>query len=131
MTGPGTTLGEGGKVPTPEDIRDNWEKINSMAGAKYYAELNAAIMTFLMPGTGGQRAPKGGGAMDVKGISTRCRLPSTQPRLPARTWFPVQHLRTDGRDWYVIVKDGACKYRRVRSTVPPRPSAWPTRTSSI
>jgi putative sterol carrier protein len=111
MTGPGTTLGEGGKVPTPEDIRDNWEKINSMAGAKYYAELNAAIMTFLMPpAPAGSEAPKGGGAMDVKGIFDK--MPSAFNAAAAAgkdVVFQFNISGPSGGDWYVVVKDGTCK----------------------
>ncbi|HOI74734.1 MAG TPA: SDR family NAD(P)-dependent oxidoreductase [Syntrophales bacterium] len=110
MTGPGVTLGEAGKVPTPEDIRDNWDKINNMAGAKYYGELNAAIMTFLMPpAPAGSEAPKAGGAMDVKGIFDK--MPSAFNAAAAAgkdVVFQFNISGPTGGDWFVTVKDGAC-----------------------
>ncbi len=45
-TGPGAILTEGGKVPTAEDVMDNWGKIASMDNAKYFAEVNALFGEF-------------------------------------------------------------------------------------
>lgn len=112
MTGPGAHIGEAGQVPTPEDIRDNWDKINSMADAKYYAELNAAIMTFLTPpAKGGGAAPQGGGSggADVKGIFDK--LPSVFNAAAAagkEVIFQFNISGSAGGDWVVTVKDGAC-----------------------
>ncbi|MCK9231726.1 MAG: SDR family NAD(P)-dependent oxidoreductase [Syntrophales bacterium] len=111
MTGPGIHLGAD-KVPTPEDIRDNWEKINSMAGAKHYTELNAAIMDFLMPpAAAGAEAPKGGGGdLDVKGIFEK--MPSAFNAAAAAgkdVTFQFNISGPTGGDWAVVIKDGACQ----------------------
>ncbi len=111
MTGPGIHLGAD-KVPTPEDIRDNWEKINSMAGAKHYTELNAAIMDFLMPpAAAGANAPKsGGGDLDVKGIFEK--MPSALNAAAAAgkdVTFQFNISGPTGGDWAVTIKDGACQ----------------------
>ncbi|HOG08531.1 MAG TPA: hydroxysteroid dehydrogenase-like protein 2, partial [Syntrophales bacterium] len=111
MTGPGIHLGAD-KVPTPEDIRDNWEKINSMAGAKHYTELNAAIMDFLMPpAAAGAEAPKGGGGdLDVKGIFEK--MPSAFNAAAAAgkdVTFQFNISGPTGGDWAVTIKDGACQ----------------------
>ena len=45
LTGPGAKVGDGKKIPTVEEIRDNWDKINSLDGAKYYFDSTAAITT--------------------------------------------------------------------------------------
>jgi len=40
MTGPGTILSDGKKVPTPEEVMDNWEKITSLDNPKFFNQLN-------------------------------------------------------------------------------------------
>ncbi len=111
MTGPGIQLGDAGHVPTPEDIRDNWEKVNSMAGAKNYPDLNSAIMTFLMPPAApGAEAPKGGGSgLDVKGVFEK--MPSAFNAAAAAgkdVVFQFNISGPTGGEWFVTVKDGAC-----------------------
>jgi len=49
MTGPATQLGGEGNPPTPEMILENWDRINSMEGARELSDLNAAIMAILTP----------------------------------------------------------------------------------
>ncbi|KPA13756.1 Short-chain dehydrogenase/reductase SDR [Candidatus Magnetomorum sp. HK-1] len=49
LTGPGTAVGEGKEPPTPEDIKANWDAINSMDGAKPIAGVNEAIMALISP----------------------------------------------------------------------------------
>jgi len=39
MTGPGTIIGDGDRVPTPEEVMENWDKITSMETPKYYDNL--------------------------------------------------------------------------------------------
>jgi NAD(P)-dependent dehydrogenase (short-subunit alcohol dehydrogenase family) len=47
FTGPGIAIGDGNVIPTVEEIRDNWTKINTMEGAKELApgEVNMMMMT--------------------------------------------------------------------------------------
>jgi 3-hydroxy-3-methylglutaryl CoA synthase/NAD(P)-dependent dehydrogenase (short-subunit alcohol dehydrogenase family) len=45
LTGPWTNLSE--KMPTVEDIRDNWDRINSMEGALEIADATSAIMSII------------------------------------------------------------------------------------
>jgi 3-hydroxy-3-methylglutaryl CoA synthase/NAD(P)-dependent dehydrogenase (short-subunit alcohol dehydrogenase family) len=49
LTGPAVKLGDGEEPSTPEEIRDNWEKINSMEGAKEMPDLTSALMDLLTP----------------------------------------------------------------------------------
>ena len=49
LTGPGALLGGPEKIPTPEDIRDQFKRIDSLDGAKELADANTAIMSFLTP----------------------------------------------------------------------------------
>jgi len=36
VTGPGAILSDGKRIPTPEDIKDNWKKITSLDNPEYY-----------------------------------------------------------------------------------------------
>ncbi len=40
MTGPGAVLSDGGKIPTPEEVMENWEKITSLDNPKFFNQLN-------------------------------------------------------------------------------------------
>ena len=39
LTGPGVILSDGVRVPTPEEIQDNWDKIMSLEKVKYLSQL--------------------------------------------------------------------------------------------
>ncbi len=39
LTGPGVILSDGHKVPSPEEVRDNWDKITSLENPKYFDQL--------------------------------------------------------------------------------------------
>ena len=36
VTGPGAVVGDGGEIPTPEQILDQWEKVTRLKGVKEY-----------------------------------------------------------------------------------------------
>ncbi|MEA2101837.1 MAG: SDR family oxidoreductase [Thermodesulfobacteriota bacterium] len=39
MTGPGAILSDGHRIPEPEEIRDNWDKISNLENPKYFDQL--------------------------------------------------------------------------------------------
>jgi NAD(P)-dependent dehydrogenase (short-subunit alcohol dehydrogenase family) len=39
LTGPGAIISKDGKIPSPEDVRDNWGKITSLESPKYFNQL--------------------------------------------------------------------------------------------
>jgi len=41
MTGPGAILSDGKKIPTPEEVMENWGKITSLESPKYFDQLTA------------------------------------------------------------------------------------------
>jgi len=47
VTGQSVRVGTDDAPPTPEMIRDHWDKINSLDGAKKFEDLNEALMNFL------------------------------------------------------------------------------------
>jgi len=111
LTGPGVMLGDETHVPTPEMIRDNWDKINSLEGAKPYTELNMAVMDFLAPpkADGGEPTGGGGGSIDVKGVFAK--MPSVFNAAAAagkEVTFQFNISGPAGGDWFVAVKDGTC-----------------------
>ena len=59
LTGPTIQLGDADNPPTPEQIHENWDKINAMDGAQEIEDANSAILTLITPpgpGTGGDAA---------------------------------------------------------------------------
>ncbi|MCE5283122.1 MAG: SDR family NAD(P)-dependent oxidoreductase [Deltaproteobacteria bacterium] len=130
LTGPGAILGGPEKIPTAEEIRDNWAKIDSMQGAKELSDANTAILSFLTPpsppagsattgtpGTAGAGAPTGG--MDVKGVFAR--MPEAfRPEKAAGVdvLFQFSISGPGGGDWTVAVKDGACKVEAGKAEKP-------------
>lgn len=48
-TGPGISLSKDKEPPTPEDIKANWDAINSMEDAKLISDANAAIIALISP----------------------------------------------------------------------------------
>ena len=111
LTGPGVMLGDETHVPTPEMIRDNWDKINSLEGAKPYTELNMDVMDFLSPAAAasGEATGGGGGSIDVKGVFAK--MPSVFNAAAAagkEVSFQFNISGPAGGDWFVAVKDGTC-----------------------
>jgi 3-hydroxy-3-methylglutaryl CoA synthase/NAD(P)-dependent dehydrogenase (short-subunit alcohol dehydrogenase family) len=49
LTGPGALLGDVENPPTPEQIEENWDKINSMEKAREFPDMNTAFMEFISP----------------------------------------------------------------------------------
>lgn len=39
LTGPGAILSDGNRIPSPEEVRDNWEKITSIESPKHFDSL--------------------------------------------------------------------------------------------
>ena len=69
LTGPAVELGDSENPPTPEQIQQNWEKINSMDGAKEMADANTAILALITPysANSGVKETASAGESDVQG----------------------------------------------------------------
>ena len=111
LTGPGIKLGDAGKPPTPEQIGENWNRINSMEGAKESEDANSAIFALIAPPEAGKKET--GGAQvagpDVKGIfgkMTEAFNAGAAKDVDAVFQYVVSG--TGGGNWYVTVKDSKC-----------------------
>ena len=121
LTGTGEILGDGKSIPTPEEIRDHWEMINSLDGAREIGDANTAVISFMTP-----PAPKaesagaaGGGASDVKGIFAK--MPEAFDAAAAAgkdVVFQFSISGPGGGDWVVAVKDGACRVEAGKTEKP-------------
>ncbi len=49
MTGPGAAIGDLAHPPTPEQIHENWDRINAMENAKPFPDLTSALMDLMTP----------------------------------------------------------------------------------
>jgi 3-hydroxy-3-methylglutaryl CoA synthase/NAD(P)-dependent dehydrogenase (short-subunit alcohol dehydrogenase family) len=49
MTGPGAVIGSPEHPPTPEQIHENWDRINTLEGAKPLPDLTSALMDLMIP----------------------------------------------------------------------------------
>jgi NAD(P)-dependent dehydrogenase (short-subunit alcohol dehydrogenase family)/acyl dehydratase/putative sterol carrier protein len=118
LSTPGVRLGDG--VPTAEDIRKNWARIDSLEGAKPYPNANAQILEMLSPPAVG--APPAPAASAPSATPAPSAAPSTVADVFARMpefFRPEKAAGVDvvlqfrisgpgGGDWYVVVKDQTC-----------------------
>jgi NAD(P)-dependent dehydrogenase (short-subunit alcohol dehydrogenase family)/uncharacterized OB-fold protein/putative sterol carrier protein len=111
VTGPGAVIGDGSRVPTLEEIHQQWEAINDMAGAREYANATAAFGPMLDAFSPKKEAAvETSGEHTVKGIFDR--IPEAfQPDQAAGVDVVFQfHISgPGGGSWTVTVKEGACQ----------------------
>jgi putative sterol carrier protein len=112
-TGPGVQLGDEGNIPTPEDIRDNMDAINSLEGAREMEDANAAIFALIAPPQDDAPADADGGdggELDVKTFFEK-KMPAAFKADAADgvdVVFQFNISGSGGGDWYCVVKDKAC-----------------------
>jgi NAD(P)-dependent dehydrogenase (short-subunit alcohol dehydrogenase family) len=70
VTGPGTLIGDGQEIPTPEDVAARMAKIKSLSGAKEYGNAVEAYgpMLDVVSGKKAEGEPEAGGGLTVKKI---------------------------------------------------------------
>ncbi len=110
MTGTGARLSDGETIPTPEDIRDNWEKINSLENAREISDAASAIMSFVAPPSPEPAAPAGTPAGDVRSVFAR--MPEVFDATAAAgkdIVFQFSISGVGGGTWTVTIKDQACR----------------------
>ena len=122
LTGAGAVLSDGKTIPTPEEIRDHWEKINSLEGAREIGDANTrdhVLHDAARPAGGGGGCGRRRGAADVKGIFAK--MPEAfQPDKAAGkdVVFQFSISGPGGGDWVVAIKDGTCKVEAGKTEKP-------------
>jgi 3-hydroxy-3-methylglutaryl CoA synthase/NAD(P)-dependent dehydrogenase (short-subunit alcohol dehydrogenase family)/putative sterol carrier protein len=121
LTGPGAILGGPEKIPTPEEIRDQWERINSLEGAQPIGDANTAIMSFLTPPEpkAEAAAAAAGGGLDVKGVFAK--MPEAfraEKAAGVNVVFQFSIAGPGGGDWVVSVKEGTCQVEAGKAEKP-------------
>ena len=112
FTGPTTQLGDAQNPPTPEQIHENWQKINSLEGAKEIEDANSAIFDLIAPPDTSGTAEKAAG--DQAGGNVQAVFDGMSAGFKADAAagvdvvFQFNISGADGGDWYCAVKDGTC-----------------------
>ncbi len=114
VTGPGVLVGDGKTVPAVEDIHKNWEAINSLSGAKEYANAVAAYgpMLDVVSGKKAEAEPEAGGGLTVKKIFER--IPEVfRPEKAVGLDVVFQFVigGGGGGTWHVVVKEKRCEVK--------------------
>ena len=112
LTGPGVNLGDPENPPSPEQISENWEKINSLEDARELEDANAAIFALIAPAAPDteSKADADKGGPDVRTIFAK--MPDAfnpEASKGVNVVFQYNISGPVGGDWFVIVKDEKCK----------------------
>jgi len=110
-TGPTVQIGDPDCPPTPEQIHENWNQINSMDGAKELEDANTAIFALIAPPAetpeSAEAAPQEGG--DVQGIFDKM-VDSFKADAASGVdvTFQFNISGPGGGEWYCVIKDSTC-----------------------
>jgi NAD(P)-dependent dehydrogenase (short-subunit alcohol dehydrogenase family)/putative sterol carrier protein len=111
VTGAAVALGGPDTPTTPEQIHENWKKINSMEGAREFDDANSAIFGLITPPspTSAEKEKVSAGRVSVAQIFEK--MPETFHAEAAGgidVVFQFNISGEDGGDWYCVVKDATC-----------------------
>jgi 3-hydroxy-3-methylglutaryl CoA synthase/NAD(P)-dependent dehydrogenase (short-subunit alcohol dehydrogenase family) len=110
-TGKAVQLGDPDNPPTPEQIHENWDKINSLENATAIPDANAAIFALISPPAEADGGDEGGGQAQgsVQGIFDKMSQ-NFNPDAAAgvEVVFQFNISGKGGGDWNCVVKDGTC-----------------------
>jgi putative sterol carrier protein len=121
MTGPGAVIGDREHPPTPEQIDERWDQINTTDGAKELSDLTAALMDLMTPSsptaTPETAAPaKPESALTVAAVFEK--MPGAFVKDAAAgvdVIFQYCIAGPGGGDWSVAIKDQTCTVTRGRA----------------
>ena len=119
MTGAGAILSDGMTIPTPEDIRDNWDQINSLENAREIQDATSAIMSFVIPPSAETAAKTDAKTGNVRDIFAR--MPGAfDPAAAAGkdVVFQFSLSGAGGGDWTVAIKDQTCRIEEGKAEKP-------------
>ncbi|HYQ59453.1 MAG TPA: SDR family NAD(P)-dependent oxidoreductase [Desulfatiglandales bacterium] len=114
VTGPGTVIGDGKEIPTPEEVAAQIARIKSLSGGKEYVNAVAAYGPMLDVVSGKKAEPESeaGGGLTVKKIFER--IPEVfRPEKASGLDVVFQFMigGGGGGTWHVKVKDQKCEVK--------------------
>jgi NAD(P)-dependent dehydrogenase (short-subunit alcohol dehydrogenase family)/putative sterol carrier protein len=119
QTGPGVLIGDGQRVPTPEEVRANFEKIRNMKGAKEFEQLNDFVLGDLLTAlTPKAEGPKGGFKSTDEVFAKMPSAFDAAAAAGADVVFQYSISGEGGGDWYAEVKGGALKIDKSKHANP-------------
>jgi len=126
LTGPGTVIGDGKKIPTVEEVADNWEKIRRMDGAKEYFQLMDQVTDLLnaFAPKPEAAAPEGDGAAAAAAPTVAGIFANMQQSFRAdkaagvNVVFQFHITGEGGGDWQAEIKDGTCRIEAGKHAAP-------------
>ena len=111
FSGPPVQLGDPDNPPTPEQIHESWEKINSLEGARDFEDANAAIFALISPSdeTAEKEETPGGTPGSVQAIfDGMADSFNADAASGVDVVFQFNISGKGGGSWYCVIKDGAC-----------------------
>jgi len=111
LTGPTVQLGDPDNPPSPEQIHENWDQINSMDGAKEMEDANTAIFALIAPPAGEPEttesaAQEGGDVQAIFDKMTDSFKADAAGGVDVIFQFNISG--PGGGEWYCVVKDSTC-----------------------
>jgi putative sterol carrier protein len=121
VTGPGTVVGDGKTIPSPEDLVGSWDKVVSLEGAKEYFQLNEQIGDLI----GALSKPaESAVSSEAPGLSVADVFKSMpdafvpEAAQGVAVVFQYTITGTGGGDWYCAINDGSCTIQAGRHENP-------------
>ena len=111
LTGSTVQLGDPTNPPTPEQIHESWDKINSMKGAKEIENANSAIIDLITPPgekDDAQDAPEEGQSNIQAVFDQMAGSFKADAAAGVDVVFQFNISGKGGGDWYCIIKDAIC-----------------------
>jgi putative sterol carrier protein len=112
VTGSGVAVGDGTQVPTLEEIRQNWDAINDLAGAEEFPNVTASftpMMEAFSPKKEDATAD-GGSGLTVRAVfDGMAGTFQADKAAGVDVVFQWDISGPEGGSWYVTIKDGTCE----------------------
>jgi len=111
VTGPGTVISDGKKIPTPEQVASAWKDIAKLAPAKEYLQLNEQIGDLLTALTPKKDTPSESAAADVNVSDIFNNMADTfnaDAAAGVDVIFQFNISGAEGGDWACVIKDQTC-----------------------
>ncbi|MGB6064680.1 MAG: SDR family NAD(P)-dependent oxidoreductase [Desulfomonilaceae bacterium] len=112
-TGPGAIVGDGQTPPTPEEIQQHWEAINSLSEAKEFYNTTIVIGEILDAFRPKEKEAASDSRMTVKQVFDR--MPGAfrpENTSGVDVVFQYRISGSGGGEWFAIVKEGSCEVRQ-------------------